>query len=67
MNKIPSGVFPLNRKSFPSDIKPVHESYEAYDSGNDEDPRKVSKKASGKALIPEQYLLPLIRFCANSQ
>ena len=67
MNKIPSGVFPLNRKSFPFDIEPVHESYETYDSGNDENPRKAAKKTDGKTLIPEQYLPPLIRFCANSQ
>jgi len=55
MNQIPSGVFPLNRKSFPSDVEPVHEPCEDYDSGNNEDPRKITRKAGGKAPIPEQY------------
>jgi len=56
MNQIPSGVFPLNRRSFPFDTEPVYESCEAYDSGNDEDTRKAAKKIGGNALIPEQYL-----------
>ena len=56
MNQIPSGVFPLNRRPFPFDTEPVYESCEAYDSGNDEGPRKAAKKMGGKALIPEQYL-----------
>jgi len=60
MNQIPSGVFPLNRKSFPSDVEPVHESHEDYNSGNNEDPRKTTKKAGGKVPIPEQYPPPLL-------
>ena len=56
MNQIPSGAFPLNRRSFLFDAEPVYESCEAYDSGNDEDSRKATKKLGGKALIPEQYL-----------
>ena len=55
MNQIPSGVFPYNRGSFPSDIEPVRESYEEYDSDNDEGTRKTTKKRGGKAPIPEQY------------
>jgi hypothetical protein len=55
MNQIPSGVFIRNRTSFPSDVEPVHESYEDHDSGNDEGPRKTTKKTGGKASIPEQY------------
>ena len=60
MNQIPSGVFLLNRKSFPFDAEPVHESYEDYDSVDDENPRKTTKKASGKALISKQYQPPLL-------
>lgn len=67
MNQIPSGMFPLSRKSFPPDIKQVQESYEVHDSGNDEDPRKAAKKTGGKALIPEQYPPLPIRFYANYQ
>jgi len=55
MNQIPSGVFPYNRRSFASDIGPVRESYEEYDSENDEGARKTTKKRGGNAPIPERY------------
>jgi len=55
MNQIPSGVFPYNRRSSPPNVETVRESYEEYDSDNDEDARKTTKKRGGKAPIPEQY------------
>ena len=55
MNQIPSGVPPYNRGSSPSDVEPVRESYEGYDSDDDEVARKTTKKRSGKAPIHEQY------------
>ena len=56
MNQIPSGVCLRSRKPLSPDVEPVHESYEDYNSGSNEDPHKAIKKIGTKAPIPEQYL-----------
>ena len=56
---------PSELQVVPSDVETVHESYGDYDSGNNEEPPKITKKTGGKGLIPEQYPPSIIRLHVN--